>query len=122
MCSVGYNQIRSISEEKHVDCFKNALRRTSKSASWCCFFCFLTLTQPVNRATPPVEPCIYPNRPLWKKEEKLLRGGAKKTGLSFLSHHESCVLGIFFGLYRLALPILNFRHVYLLLILKIFYY
>ena len=51
-----------------------------------------------------------------------IRGGAKKTGLSFLSHHESCVLGIFFGLYRLALPILNFRHVYLLLILKIFYY
>ena len=51
----------------------------------------------------------------------VIRGGAKKTGLSFLVYNESCLLGIFFGLYRLALPILNPKNVILLLILKIFY-
>ena len=71
MCSVGYNQIRSISEEKHVDCFKNALRRTSKSARWCCFFCFLTLT--------PGKPCYATCRTLYLSEPTTVEKRRKTT-------------------------------------------
>ena len=50
------------------------------------------------------------------------KGCPKKNRTPIFIFDESCLLGIFFGLFRLALPILNPKNVYLLLILKIFYY